>query len=91
MKRKELYGVSLQPNGQAMSPEPRIPQIILEGKPTPDYEKAYKLARKKVLYLRERSPGDENLLPEDLLVRLKPEENTYFILQGARRLKPFRP
>lgn len=77
MKRKELYGVSLQPNGQATSPEPRIPTIFLEGKPTPDYEKAFKLARKKALYLREHSPGDENLKPEDLLVKLEPEKQYY--------------
>ena len=57
----ELWGVSLQPEGQAMLPVPKKPVINLEARPTISKEKALKLAEKKAGYLRKHSPGDEKL------------------------------
>lgn len=85
---KELWGVSLQPEGQARVPALDKPEIYLEKGPTSNYQEALKLARKKAMNLRAHSPGDENLKPEDLLVELDPEKYNYLIYRGRKSSIP---
>lgn len=86
--KEGLFGVSLQPEGLAGFSVSQTSQIYLEGKPA-RYEKALKLARKKAMKLREHSPKDGNLKPEELLVELSDKENVW-IYRGSKPPMPFR-